>query len=69
MELQDEKIEREAARYGEALPLALTEELAVVITRSRISKKEEMLPRMEKNFTESITDGLTVTPSNIPKKD
>ena len=29
LELQDEKIEREAARYGEALPLALPEELVV----------------------------------------
>ena len=75
MELQDEKIEREASRYGEALPLAFPEELVVdefrdhKIKNLQKKKKEEMLPRMEKNFTESITDGLTVTPSNIPKKD
>ena len=65
LELQDERLEREADRYGEAPQIALTDELVIDKFRDRKIKnflKREMLPWMEKNFTKSITDGLTVIP-------
>ena len=65
LELQDERLEREAARYGEAPQLALTDELVIDKFRDRKIKdflKREMLPWMEKNFTKSISDGVTVIP-------
>ena len=65
LELQDERLEREAARYGEVPQLALTDELVIDKFRDRKIKdflKREMLPWMEKNFTKSISDGVTVIP-------
>ena len=63
LELQDERLEREAAKYGEASQPALTDETVMERCRSRKIKnirKKEMRLWMEANFTESITDGLTV---------
>ena len=65
LELQDERLEREAARYGEVPQLALTDELVIDKFRDRKIRdflKREMLPWMEKNFTRSISDGVTVIP-------
>ena len=79
LELQDEKIEREAARYGEALPLALPEELVVDEFRDHkiknLQKKEkrgdvttdgEELHRVNHGWLDS--DTLKYTKEGLGKK-
>ena len=54
-------------RYGEAPPLALRDELVIDKFRDQMIqdlRKRKMLPGMEKNLTELITDGLTVIPKH-----
>ena len=67
LELQDEKLEREAADMEKLPPLALRDELVIDKFRDQMIqdlRKRKMLPGMEKNLTELITDGLTVIPKH-----